>query len=323
VIRRSWRTLSAGLAFLTLLAGQGAVAQTPERPVTITARAIPLMKDRSGAVRVGELTYAGGLVLEAPGETAFGGLSGLDVRPDGSFVSQSDAGDLFRGRLMLDGRRRLVGVADASVARLTDESGQPYGPRKSSADAEDITLLPDGGFAVSFEQRHRVQAYAGLGPARRLGVPAEAAGFPPNTGLEALAAWTDGDGRPHLVEGSEDGRAWICDIEGRDCRRFLDQPPEKDFSLTGFDALPGGLGLVAVYRAVDLVRGIRALVAWVRPETGMVSVLAHLAAPANVDNMEGIAALPNPDGSIRLYLISDDNFSRLQRTLLLAFDWRK
>jgi hypothetical protein len=43
--------------------------------------------------------------------------------------------------------------------------------------------------------------------------------------------------------------------------------------------------------------------------------------PATVDNFEGIAALPRPDGTVRFYLISDDNFSSAQRTLLVAFDW--
>ena len=46
-----------------------------------------------------------------------------------------------------------------------------------------------------------------------------------------------------------------------------------------------------------------------------------LGAPLTVDNYEGLAALPRADGSVRFYLISDDNFSRLQRTLLVAFDW--
>jgi hypothetical protein len=32
--------------------------------------------------------------------------------------------------------------------------------------------------------------------------------------------------------------------------------------------------------------------------------------------------VPRADGAIRFYLLSDDNFSKLQRTLLLAFDWR-
>jgi hypothetical protein len=42
-----------------------------------------------------------------------------------------------------------------------------------------------------------------------------------------------------------------------------------------------------------------------------------------VDNFEGIAAKEMPDGRIRLYLISDDNFSANQRTLLMVFDIRK
>jgi hypothetical protein len=41
----------------------------------------------------------------------------------------------------------------------------------------------------------------------------------------------------------------------------------------------------------------------------------------SVDNFEGLAAVPGPAGGIRFYLVSDDNASREQRTLLLAFDW--
>ena len=44
--------------------------------------------------------------------------------------------------------------------------------------------------------------------------------------------------------------------------------------------------------------------------------------------MEGIAAVSGPNGAVRLYLISDDNFDNSntvfiggQRTLLMAFDW--
>jgi hypothetical protein len=32
--------------------------------------------------------------------------------------------------------------------------------------------------------------------------------------------------------------------------------------------------------------------------------------------------VPRADGSVRFYLLSDDNASAAQRTLLLAFDWR-
>ncbi|HCK85173.1 MAG TPA: hypothetical protein DHW63_11855 [Hyphomonadaceae bacterium] len=39
-----------------------------------------------------------------------------------------------------------------------------------------------------------------------------------------------------------------------------------------------------------------------------------------MDNFEAIAAIAMPDGATRVYILSDDNFSHRQRTLLLAFD---
>ena len=319
--------VAAGLLILVLaLVMDRAGAQTPPSSFQVESRSIPIDPAHPSERKVGDLIYAGGLVLKAKDTSSFGGLSGIDVARDGHFISQSDAGDLFRGRIVLDRRRRLVGVADATVARLTDEQGQPLGSKKE-ADAEDITFLPGGkGFAVSFEQEHRVEAYTGQGPARRLGIPD--AEFPKrNESLEALTVWRDpSTGEDRLVEGAEDGRAWICDMEGHDCRQFLDPArdlPAEDFKLTGLDALPDGRGMIAVYRAFDILKGMRAIVAWVRPGAPtQVVTLARLTPPLNVDNFEGIAAVKNPDGSIRLYLVSDDNFSSIQRTLLLAFDWR-
>jgi hypothetical protein len=40
-----------------------------------------------------------------------------------------------------------------------------------------------------------------------------------------------------------------------------------------------------------------------------------------IDNMEGLSIHPGADGERILTLISDDNFSFLQRTLLLQFAW--
>jgi hypothetical protein len=48
-------------------------------------------------------------------------------------------------------------------------------------------------------------------------------------------------------------------------------------------------------------------------------LLAELRGAMSVDNFEGIAACTGPAGETLLYLISDDNFSPLQRTLLLLF----
>jgi hypothetical protein len=51
-----------------------------------------------------------------------------------------------------------------------------------------------------------------------------------------------------------------------------------------------------------------------------VEELALLAPPLAIDNFEAIATTRSVDGTTRLYILSDDNFSDRQRTLLLAFD---
>ena len=38
-----------------------------------------------------------------------------------------------------------------------------------------------------------------------------------------------------------------------------------------------------------------------------------------IDNMEGLDVVPMPDGSLHLIIISDDNDSVLQQTLMLEF----
>jgi hypothetical protein len=56
------------------------------------------------------------------------------------------------------------------------------------------------------------------------------------------------------------------------------------------------------------------------PLPGSVETLAAFEAASGIDNMEGIALDRIPGGEIRLWLISDDNFFFIQRTLLMRFD---
>ena len=58
----------------------------------------------------------------------------------------------------------------------------------------------------------------------------------------------------------------------------------------------------------------------IRPGARLVGrELGTLAPPAMSENFEGIAARRAPDGGVLLYLLSDDNFVPLLRTLLLQF----
>lgn len=311
-----------------------AVAQPPPlapvraHAVRIVGAPVALDPRDPARTRVGELAWAGGLVLSSPDTASLGGLSGIDVAADGGFLSQSDEGGLLRGRLVLDAAGRLAGVAGATLERLVDERGRPYG-RKIDADAEDVTLVP-GGYAVSFEQDHRViRRLEGGGASVRLAVSPDMARRAPNGGLEALA-WREG----RLYEGAEDGEVWRCaPVKAGSaaapgaCASVMATSPFKGFSLTGLDACREGF--VAIYRAVDPLHGWRAVVAYLQPASAdgggpwRARKLAELGRPLTRDNMEGIAATPLADGSgWRLTLVSDDNFERFQRTLLVAFDWR-
>ena len=92
--------------------------------------------------------------------------------------------------------------------------------------------------------------------------------------------------------------------------------PSRDHALTGTDIADEMSA--RLYRAFDPIRGAR-VVLEVQHLTDLIG-RAELKAPLPVDNFEGVAIGVSPEGKRRIWIISDDNFNRLQRTLLLAFD---
>jgi len=154
--------------------------------------------------------------------------------------------------------------------------------------------------------------------------PKPDATFPANEGMEAITRYPAAGPGAYLV-GSEGGTIWLCGLSAA-CKE------------TAFGALvPSGLGLTALAaygedggfamlgRAYDPRHGVRISVRLIgtsgASEARVVDEMT-MAAPLTVDNFEGLAALPGPNGTLRFYLISDDNFSASQRTLLFAFDWK-
>ena len=49
-------------------------------------------------------------------------------------------------------------------------------------------------------------------------------------------------------------------------------------------------------------------------------VVGELTPPLVSDNFEGLTSFENASGKIQLLLVSDDNFNKIQRTLLLSFE---
>jgi hypothetical protein len=316
------RRLALGCLALALMACAQSAADAPMADqwvaVELTAEPVDL-----GVVQVGRLRFRGGLALSAP-QPMFGGISGLEVLEDGRVVAVTDNADWLEARLVLDEAGALIGLSGARMAFMRDEVAAPF-ESKEAGDAEGLTQLPDGRFAVAFEQTQSIRFYdlnrdGPFGAAEAGPVLEGAQHLRANAGLEALAADADGA----LIVGAEGGGAptplWRAPrdasgpVESRES-----YTPAPGYSLTGLDRLPGG-GFVALERFYAPIIGARARLTLLPALGAAAEELAELAPPMPLDNFEGVAAVRMPDGVTRIYIISDDNFSARQRTLLYAFD---
>ncbi len=314
-----WAALGLALAL-------AACAQPPVLPkspipggpaIRIKAEAVPLDPADAAKAALGRFTYAGGLNLTSEDTSRLHGLSDLKIDRSGGMISESDEGDLLRARIVLDAKGRLVGVADGRMTFLNGVDGKPL-QSKQEADSEGVALLANGDMLVSFEEHDRILLYPAKGGAPRE-VPSPDVKFPFNLGMEALAAYPKAGPDAYVVGGEASGQTWICKLSGGCVAdRLVAKPAE--YGLTAVAPLPDGR-IAYLLRAWDPVRGSRVTLT-LQDGKGAEIARLDLAKPLTVDNFEGLAALPGRDGAIRFYLISDDNFSLSQRTLLLAFDWK-
>lgn len=292
--------------------------------VTLVSKPVDL-----GVERVGRLHFRGGLALSA--DTAmFGGISGFEVMEDGRLIAVTDNAAWLEAYIVLDNTGTLIGITNARMTSMRDEAAVPFASKKAG-DAEALTQLPDGRFAVAFEQTQSIRIYdlnrdGSFGAAIAGPVLAEVEHLPGNTGLEALA--TDETGA--LIVGAEGHGGttplWRAPLDSTSpVAPSAYYPLAPGFSLTGLDRLPDG-NFVALERFYVPIIGMQARITTFTTHAlkagGMLHVdeLARLTPPMPVDNFEGIAAIRMSNGITRLYIISDDNFSIRQRTLFYAFD---
>ena len=322
---RCWQQPALGpLVGLALLAGLGLLCACQARSAEplVLAGKIPLQEDAPNRVTLDALRFEAGFQLGAA-DRRFGGLSGLWLAADGhELVMVSDRGTVWRATLEHEGDR-LIGFADWQAAALGRVAGDPGG----RIDAE--ALADDGAGSL-------IVAVEGALPLRRIarGDPASAEPLPAapeldeagagNAGIEALASLADG-ALLALSEGifAAPGQlaAWRIENGQVTQLRYL---VSDGFVPTGadrlddtiyiverrFSLLDGGFASRIVALDLEQVRQSGPL----RPRP-----LAQLGRPAISENFEGIAARRSADGRPLLYLVSDDNFLPLQRTLLLQF----
>jgi hypothetical protein len=291
-------------------------APTLAHAIGVDAVPVPLDSSNPSASAIGDFVYAGGLALTSSQTDQLHGLSDLEVTGTDTLTVVGDMGVFVEARLVFDGAGRLAGLADTRLTLLTDESGNVLAD-KEDADAEGLGLLPNGDRLVSFERRHRVWLYpADGGPPRP--VPSPDVPLPSNGGLEALAVDLEAGSDAYVVGVEDTGETWTCRVSAS-CVLAPPVAKAEEFGLVSMKRLPG-MRTVHLLRAFDVARGSRISQQMFRSNTLIARM--DMAAPLTVDNFEGVAAVPRPDGGVRFYLLSDDNGNASQRTLLLAFDWQ-
>ncbi len=313
------RDLRRGLVGLAALVATGCTAVTAipaQEPSVTTSR---LSVDTAG------LRAAPGLDLLAAyrlrsSDPRFGGFSAIET--DGATLwLLSDRATLWQASLDLDARTDELGLRGWRVGALVGDAAD-----RRPLDGEALALASDGALLAAFEHDDSLRRLR-PGPdgdwhTERLHPGRLIEGAPPNEGLEALASWPDGT-LLALSEGarSAPGIARGARLAGGAVEPFGYRTGEG-FSPVAADAAGGRLYVLE--RAVGVLTGWQSrLTRTPIPSMPIGSTLEgeevlRINAGDLAENYEGMAILERAGERDLILLVSDDNFSVLQRTLLLV-----
>ncbi|MCB4767604.1 esterase-like activity of phytase family protein [Ancylobacter sp. Lp-2] len=306
-----------------------AAAQT----VPVAVRATPIEQfDATGRTRIGAVEFRGGLVLTSP-ESQFGGLSGMALDATGEkLIALTDKGYWLSATLLSqDGRP--TGLTDAQMAPLVAADGRKLASQ-GLGDSESLALTGQG-TVVGIERRHEIWSFPGPDPLGAKGKQLISfkgiAELGSNEGIEALAIPPEGKPAALIAIAEQDPKdpailpGFLFSpldkprLVGRFAIERIDEFSATDLSLgpdgkaylleRRYDPLRGVAMRIRRFELTQLVDGAKL--------SGEVLMEAHRAAA--IDNMEALAVTRDAGGEILLTVLSDDNFSPLQRTVLLRF----
>jgi hypothetical protein len=329
---KAWSGLAA--ACILMFAAPAFAQPVPESPVRIEIKSKPIeaFEARDPArKRFGALEFRGGLELSSPNRE-FGGLSAIRMAPDGAnFVAVTDKAHWVRGRIVYRGTAPTA-IVDAEMAPMLGPDGRTLTAR-GWFDTEALAD-EDGTLYVGIERVHQIVKfdYAKQGLLARAQVlprPPAFAKLPANRGIECLAVGP----KQSPLAGTLIAISERALDDDRNIKGFLiggKTPGEfavkriGEFDIVDCAVLPGG-GFVILERFFTWRQGVairlrRISLAAIVPGAvldGPVLMEADLG--YEIDNMEGLAVHRAANGDVVLTLVSDDNFSAIQRNILLQF----
>lgn len=302
-----------------------------QRNVVISAQAIDVFDAREPErTQFGSLTFRGGLVLTSTHKD-FGGISALRLAADGArFIAVTDKGNWLRARIVTRDNRPIA-IADAELAPILGADGRPLNKR-GWYDTE--SLAEDGGtLYVGIERVHQIVRFDFAKDGLRargqpMAVPPGMKAMPSNAGLECLVMPSKGQPLAGTLiaisERSLDPQGNIIGFLIGNTPGTFSVKRTDEFDVTDCAVTPRG-DLLLLERRFSWTRGVAMRIR--RVPLTRVAPGAVLDGPElifadmnhQIDNMEGISVHRAANGALVLTLISDDNFSIIQRTVLLQF----
>ena len=289
----------------------------------ISARAVPIHSGHSDSRRVGALIITEAWEIDSA-NTGFGGYSALALLDQRRFLLASDTGMLAGFTLGRNGAIERQFIAPPPA-------GPGKGNFKIERDMEALAVDPARGrFWAAYEHSNQIWRFS-RGLARSDGhvAPQAMRGWHGNGGAEAMVRLADG--RFLLLSETTGARGG----GGTAALLFPTDPVESPKTAPirfAYDAqgkgrvtdaaqLPDGR-ILLLHRRLSLLDGFVSTLAIaevrnIRPHgIWRSNAIATFRPPHITENFEGLAVEDSPEGTV-IWMISDDNLAKWQRTLLL------
>lgn len=287
--------------------------------------AVPFSGIEPEGMEVGCMRLTSGHTLRGP--KGFGGYSGIAFDPtSGDLTLLSDAGHFFTGVVALNDDGSVMTFSGGRRTKI-ERPGQD----KSRNDTEGLAQFHED-WAVSREAHDDVVRVRWQGKRliqeEQLTDFSSVGTFPKNESFESLAALDDGSFL--LIPEAQNGRRRTPVIHwtpGQQPRKIAVYQGENDFQVTDMTIDVPGDRVFVLERAFSRAIGPRAKIKVLRLSETLKAKAGDVVKPVTlgkmtffegVDNMEGITFYRSHDGSANLMLVSDDNFSNVQRTVLVT-----